>query len=119
MKARSIFRCIGIPMMATFLMMLATVSNYAQLTIAVSSVPANTPPDSTIYIAGNFNDWDPGNEEYALTNHQNGTYSITFFPNPGSLEFKFTRGSWATVEGNAAGGFRPNRTLQYNGGAQQ
>ncbi|HEY3385600.1 MAG TPA: alpha/beta hydrolase-fold protein [Saprospiraceae bacterium] len=119
MSARAIFKCIGVPMTICFWMIVSIASIHAQLTITVTSVPPNTPPDSTIYIAGNFNDWDPGNEEYALTNHQNGTYSITFFPNPGTLEFKFTRGSWATVEGNAAGGFRPNRTLQYNGGAQQ
>ena len=91
----------------------------AQLTITVSSVPAETPPEATLYVAGSFNGWDPGQSTYALTNHMDGTYSITFTPSPGTHEFKFTRGSWATVEGNAEGGFRPNRTLQYNGGAQQ
>ncbi len=92
---------------------------FAQLTITLSSVPANTPPEATLYIAGSFNGWDPGQSAYALTNHMDGTYSITFEPAPGTLEFKFTRGSWATVEGSAEGGFRPNRTLQYNGGVQQ
>jgi predicted alpha/beta superfamily hydrolase len=99
-----------------FLLSFYTLS--AQLTITVTSIPATTPPGENIYIAGNFNGWDPGHADYILTDHQNGTYSITFSPNPGLLEFKFTRGSWANVEGNAQGGFIPNRTFTYNGGAQ-
>jgi predicted alpha/beta superfamily hydrolase len=91
---------------------------HAQLTINITSVPSTTPQGESIYIAGNFNSWDPGNTDYILDDHQNGTYSITFSPNPGTLEFKFTRGSWATVEGNAQGGFVPNRTFTYNGGVQ-
>ncbi len=90
----------------------------AQLTITVTSIPATTPPGEAIYVAGNFNGWNPGLPEYVLTDHQNGTYSITFSPAPGLLEFKFTRGSWANVEGNAEGKFRPNRTYTYNGGVQ-
>ena len=35
-------------------------------------------------------------------------------PNP--AQFKFTRGSWATVEGNASGGFLPNRTHNWQAG---
>jgi metallo-beta-lactamase class B len=90
----------------------------AQLTVTVSSVPASTPPDADIYIAGSFNGWDPGDPNYILTDHQDGTYSITFNPTPGLLEFKFTRGSWANVEGNAQGTYIPNRTYNYPGGAQ-
>ena len=90
----------------------------AQLTIHVTSVPSSTPPNEDIYIAGNFNGWDPGLAEYILTDNQNGTYSITFSPNPGLLEFKFTRGSWANVEGTAQGTYIPNRTYNYAGGIQ-
>ena len=89
---------------------------YCQLTIQVTSIPATTPPGSSIFIAGNFNGWDPGNPAYQLTDLQNGTYSITFTPSPGTLEFKFTRGSWETVEGTSAGGYIPNRSYTYNGG---
>jgi predicted alpha/beta superfamily hydrolase len=89
----------------------------AQLTINITSVPADTPDSANIFIAGNFNSWNPGNPAHQLTDNQNGTYSITFNPSPGTLEFKFTRGSWDTVEGNASGGFRPNRTYSYSGTA--
>jgi len=89
----------------------------AQLTINITSIPSDTPDSANIFIAGNFNSWNPGNPSYQLTDNQNGTYSITFNPSPGTLEFKFTRGSWDTVEGTASGGFIPNRTYSYSGTA--
>ena len=89
----------------------------SQLTIQVTSVPAGTPPGDNIYLAGNFNAWNPGDEDYKLAKAVDGTYQITIRPAPGNLEFKFTRGSWQKVEGNAQGGFRPNRSLNYSGGA--
>ncbi len=95
-----------------------TASLQAQLTIHVSAVPSNTPSGDTIFIAGNFNDWNPGLTSYALTPEGNGAYAITISPAPGTLEYKFTRGSWSTVEGNANGGYIPNRTYSYPGGVQ-
>jgi predicted alpha/beta superfamily hydrolase len=118
MITRYILRSIRIEWMVTMLIMLTFTSIHAQLTITVSSIPPSTPPDDNIYIAGSFNGWDPGHTDYILTDHQDGTYSITFSPSPGLLEFKFTRGSWANVEGNAQGGFVPNRTYNYVGGVQ-
>lgn len=95
--------------------MMTTMS--AQLTIHLTSVPADTPDSASIYIAGNFNNWNPGNTAYKFTGNQNGTYDLTFNPAPGTLEFKFTRGSWPTVEGSSSGGFIPNRTYSYSGAA--
>ena len=87
-----------------------------QLTINVASIPPSTPPGEDIYIAGNFNNWNPGSPSYILTDHGDGTYSITFTPPAGQVEYKFTRGSWETVEGTASGDYRPNRVFSYNGG---
>lgn len=86
----------------------------AQLTITVNSIPKNTPPNSTIYIAGNFNNWNPAKD--SLTKKQNGTYQITISPTNGLLEYKFTRGAWSSVEGTSANGFLPNRSYNYQGG---
>lgn len=91
---------------------------HGQLTINVASIPPSTPPGEDIYIAGNFNNWNPGNSAYILTDHGDGTYSIAFSPPAGLVEYKFTRGSWDTVEGTSTGGYRPNRVYSYNGGAQ-
>ena len=87
----------------------------AQLTMIVDQVPGNTPENSTIYLAGSFNSWNPGNTEFALALNSDGQYLITFEPPQWTIHFKFTRGSWATVEGNENGGFRPNRSYQYSG----
>lgn len=89
----------------------------AQLTIRVTAIPANTPAGDKIYIAGNFNNWNSGSSSHILTEKGNGVYEIIINPTPGTVEFKFTRGSWATVEGNANGGFLPNRTFNYTGSA--
>src|SRR5687768_7450830 len=91
---------------------------FCQLTIHITSIPASTPPDPDIYIAGNFNNWNPGNPSYLLTDTGNETFSITFSPPAGEIEYKFTRGSWGTVEGTAEGNFIPNRTYNYTGGVQ-
>ncbi len=90
-------------------------TSQAQLTLLVKSIPANTPPGSSIYVAGTFNNWNPGDTTKILTLLNNGQYSITLMPPVGQIRYKFTRGSWATVEGNANGGFLPDRMWNYNG----
>ena len=88
----------------------------AQVTFTVTDIPASTPQSDNIYLAGNFNGWDPENSAYILTQNDNGTYSITFTPQAGELLFKFTRGGWPTVEGTENGTFIPDRSFTYNGG---
>lgn len=88
---------------------------HGQVTIRIVSLPPNTPSGSTVYLAGNFNGWNPGSPAYAFAPDALGRPSLTFSPPPGTLKFKCTRGSWSTVEGNANGGFLPDRTLVYNG----
>lgn len=84
----------------------------AEVTVIVNAVPANTPTGSSIYIAGNFNGWDPGNAAQLLTTNTNGKLQV-LVSGSGSMEFKFTRGTWATVEGSETGGFLPNRTFTF------
>ncbi len=82
----------------------------AQTELIVERVPSNTPMKDTIFVAGNFNNWNAGNPDFTLKKREDGRYSIVIAPQSQDLEFKFTRGSWATVEGNEQGNFRPNRT---------
>ncbi|MGQ8869798.1 alpha/beta hydrolase [Myroides sp. TSA_177.3] len=59
-----------------------------------------------IYITGNFNRWNPQEERYILQPKQGktGEYSITLHDIPaGVLEYKFTRGSWQTLECSSQG----------------
>jgi predicted alpha/beta superfamily hydrolase len=91
---------------------------FGQLTIKVTSIPLSTPVNDKIYIAGNFNNWNPSDASSILIKQNDGSYQIVIRPPVGTVEYKFTRGSWATVEGNASGQVRPNRQLTYNGTTQ-
>ncbi len=95
-----------------FLLLLMLRLPAAEVTMIVVSMPENTPPDDDIYIAGNFNGWNPGDPGSMLTDNSNQQLEITL-TGDGSIEFKFTRGSWETVEGNENGGFLPNRTFTF------
>ncbi|MBP6396829.1 MAG: hypothetical protein KA340_03035 [Saprospiraceae bacterium] len=86
----------------------------AQLTIRVTGWPSQ-PSVPEIYLAGNFNGWNPGLSAYQLKLDSGGVYSITIQPSPATLEFKFTRGSWATVEKNTLGQDIANRKYTYSG----
>ena len=101
--------------MFTCLLVFLGLSVTAQLTIILESIPPDTPEGSTIYIAGDFQGWNPADPQYALALNDDGLHSITFLPDVSSMSFKFTRGSWPTVEGNAQGGYIPNRSYSYNG----
>ena len=84
----------------------------AQVTLRLTAVPANTPANATIYVAGTFNSWNPGSAAHALTyNAADGSYAITLPASVvGTIEYKFTRGTWAMVETTAANGPVPNRS---------
>ncbi len=74
------------------------------------SVPANTGAEDTIYIAGDFQGWDPGSTP--MTRQDDGTWTITLdFEDGTAIEYKYTRGSWEAVEKDAGCGEIPNRTL--------
>lgn len=90
---------------------------FAQLTITLTSIPSNTPIADDIYLAGNFQNWNPSDSNYKLDDIGNGQFQLTINPDVGTLEFKFTRGAWDNVEGNTDGNFIPNRTYIYNGNA--
>ena len=88
---------------------------YGQLEIRVTFLPIDTPEGANIYVAGNFNNWSPGDSDYILEPNDEGIYSIVIYPPIGTVSFKFTRGSWETVEGNALGQYQPNHELDYTG----
>lgn len=101
------------------LFFLFSVATQAQLTINITAIPEDTPEEASIFIAGNFNGWDPGDSEYVLEETANGIYTIQLNIAPTNMLFKFTRGSWETVEGNENGMFLPDRTYSYSGGTDE
>ncbi len=98
-----------------FLLLFAARSE-AQVTFIVDQLPASTPAGTSIYIAGNFNNWNPGLPAYKLQADSLGRHLIRLNLADGAIEFKFTRGSWASVEGSASGGYIPNRKASVKSG---
>jgi len=84
----------------------------SEIQIRIVSIPANTPSEADIYIAGNFNGWDPGSEQWKLNKNSDNTYTVAIPRNGGNLEFKFTRGNWSRVE-SSHGEDIDNRTYLY------
>jgi predicted alpha/beta superfamily hydrolase len=89
----------------------------AQTTFRLTAVPAATPASATVHMAGSFNTWNPGSTAHALTKATDGTYQLTLPASvTGTIEFKFTRGSWATVESDAQGADIGNRRYTIGSG---
>ena len=85
----------------------------ADITLRLKSLPAYHIPGSPIYLAGSFNNWNPGDANYKFSNGENG-YSIHLKLPAGKYEYKLTRGGWDRVECNPDGSGIGNRTLEVN-----
>lgn len=75
--------------------------------LKVESLPSYTPFNDSIYVVGDFNAWNPEDPNYRLQQIGN-NYFVEIQST--AFNYKFTRGSWASVEGNANGDFKPDRT---------
>lgn len=90
----------------------------AQLTIIIDSVPDYTPVDADIYLAGDLNSWNPADADYKFTKISENKWQIVL-PEMDSgmvILFKFTRGSWETVEKGASGEEIGNRHYTFGNG---
>ncbi|MFK7782997.1 TIM-barrel domain-containing protein [Psychroserpens sp.] len=79
----------------------------AQVTIVVDELPEETPKDASIFISGGFEDWTGGQDKYKLQLKE-GKHQITLQTSE-NLLFKFTQGSWQSVECNNKGEAIDNR----------
>lgn len=89
---------------------------FGQVTLKITQVPVNTPQSAIIRMPSSLNNWNAA--ETPLESLGNGQYQIVIPEASGTVEFKFTRGTWATVEGNATGAFLPNRSFTFKGTPQ-
>jgi metallo-beta-lactamase class B len=81
--------------------------------LVVSSIATKANED--IYVAGNFNNWNPADEKYKLKPFASGRKSIVIKElQPGSYAFKFTRGSWDKVECLSDGRTTQDRIIDVN-----
>jgi hypothetical protein len=88
-----------------------------KLVLIIDSLPAYTPEGASLYLAGNFNGWDPGSRLWMFSQGLDERYYIEI-PRPGDdpLEYKVTRGNWNKVECQANGDDIDNRILRGKAG---
>ncbi|MFC4793228.1 alpha/beta hydrolase-fold protein [Hymenobacter endophyticus] len=68
-------------------------------------------------MAGSFNNWNPASTSHVLVRATDGSYQLTLPASvTGTVEFKFTRGSWATVEADAQSADIGNRRYTIGSG---
>lgn len=79
--------------------------------LIIRKIPENTPDDASIYVTGNFNNWNPADPLHKLKRWNDGSWRTTIFAEQERIEYKFTRGSWNSVEGRETGKARPNRVF--------
>lgn len=91
----------------SFVYLLLYLPVFAQYTVRFE-VYDPTHKDAT-FLAGSFNDWNPGDPKYKLR-ALDATHKYLTLKNitPGTYQFKFTRGDWTTVESTA---LNSNRTV--------
>ncbi|MEZ5084076.1 MAG: alpha/beta hydrolase-fold protein [Bacteroidales bacterium] len=93
-------------------------SGFTQVTFVINSLPDYTPPGDILYIAGDFQGWNPGDPNYALSKNAENKWFIQLEAKPeGTLiKFKFTRGDWGKVEKGEFGEEIPDRQFTYGNG---
>jgi alpha-glucosidase len=85
---------------------------FGQVTIVVKEFPKETPKNTPIYISGDFEGWSGGLKKYKL-DFKNGEYHITLSKKSERILFKFTQGSWKTVEADNLGNSVDNRSYVF------
>ena len=78
----------------------------------VVEVPEHTPKNKSLFLSGNFEDWSGGKEDYKLQ-QQDDKFYITLKEKRDKIQYKFTLGSWGTVERDAKGRDIQNRNYTF------
>lgn len=86
-------------------------AGFAQTVIQVA-VPPETPEDASIFLAGDFNGWQPADPDFQFIRVQTGHYQLVTRIT-GEVEAKLTQGAWEMVEVQPSGQDLANRNLQF------
>jgi metallo-beta-lactamase class B len=93
---------------------------HAQYSVRLVVTQAATKQNEDIYVAGNFNSWNPADEKYKLKPFAGGRKSIVIKDlAAGTYAFKFTRGNFEKVECMADGRNIEDRIIEVNGDISQ
>lgn len=95
---------------------ITALSSFPQHTVQfiISSLPAQNPTDSNLFVAGSFNGWNPQDKNFRFQKEANGNYFMKTKLSDGDYEFKITKGSWDKVECNKTGSGIPNRSFKLS-----
>lgn len=74
-------------------------------------LPSGTPPDEDIFLSGNWNQWQANDPALRLVRTQDRATLTLTVEKGQTLEYTFTRGSWAKREADASGQPVPNHAL--------
>ena len=88
-------------------------TNFAQYSLRLVVTTVATKNEDEIYVAGNFNNWNPKDPNYKLKPFAGGRKAIVLKDlSDGNYAFKFTRGSWDKVECESDGREIDNRVIE-------
>ncbi|MEZ6242330.1 MAG: alpha/beta hydrolase-fold protein [Phycisphaerales bacterium] len=82
--------------------------------VVVDDVARMATNERPMFLASNWGGWDPAKPEFKMAQRSDGRWQYVFEHDPartGTIQFKFTLGSWDRVETTADGADIDNRTL--------
>jgi metallo-beta-lactamase class B len=101
-----------------FTLICLSLAAQAQFSLRIVVTSAATKQNDDIYVAGNFNSWNPADEKFKLKPFAGGRKSIVIKDLPaGNYAFKFTRGSFDKVECTADGRNIEDRQIEVSADA--
>lgn len=88
--------------------------NLKKLTIILSELPQIKMAHSTLFLAGDFNNWNPQNDTHKFIINEQSQHQLTLSLPISTVNFKLTKGSWEKVECNRNGEAINNRSIKLN-----
>jgi predicted alpha/beta superfamily hydrolase len=82
-----------------------------KISFFTGKIAALKSPSEHLFLAGDFNGWNPADKAWELLKNGSGNYVLNRDLPAGIIHFKVTRGNWNTVECDAAGKAIDNRNL--------
>jgi len=86
---------------------------FAQVTFVLNKDSVNLGENQSIYISGDFEGWTGGQEKFKLI-EKDAYYFVTLPNGDEVINYKFTQGTWDTVETNLDGSPIENRSYKFN-----
>jgi predicted alpha/beta superfamily hydrolase len=82
-----------------------------KVTFETGNIPAVKESGISLFLAGDFNNWNPADKSFELQKNNAGSYQLLKVLPKGIHNFKITRGNWQTVECDVFGKPVENRSV--------